>query len=56
MNWQDLLIHYVTMEKGTDGNYTGRLEITVDEYLTTGDHDVGVVLEENAYYAYATNL
>ncbi|WP_058738266.1 Ig-like domain-containing protein [Methanobrevibacter millerae] len=46
----------VEMTKGPDGNYTGRLEITVDEYLTTGDHDVGVVLEENAYYAYATNL
>ena len=46
----------VTMTKGTDGNYTGRLEFTVDEYLTTGIHDAGVVLEETTHYAYATNL
>ena len=46
----------VDMTKGADGNYTGTLEFTVDEYLTTGIHDVGLVLEETAYYAYATNL
>ena len=45
----------VHMTKGADGNYTGTVEIPVEDYLTTGIHDAGLVLEENQYYEYHVN-
>ncbi|WP_298521340.1 Ig-like domain repeat protein [uncultured Methanobrevibacter sp.] len=46
----------VTMTKNpTTGYYEGRVDTTVAEYITTGLHDVDVVLAENEYYAFNTN-
>ena len=46
----------VVMHKGADGNYTGSVNIPVSDYITTGRHDAGVVLEANEYYKSSTNI
>ena len=46
----------VVMHKGADGNYTGTVNIPVSDYVTTGRHDAGVVLEANEYYKSSTNI
>ena len=46
----------VAMHKDLDGNYTGTVDIPVTDYLTTGRHDAGVVLEANEYYKSSTNI
>jgi len=46
----------VVMHKGADGNYTGTVDIPVADYMTTGRHDAGVVLEANEYYKSNNNI
>ena len=46
----------VAMHKDLDGNYTGTVDIPVTDYITTGRHDAGVVLEANDYYKSGTNI
>ena len=53
---KDEIIVVDNMHQMEDGNYTGSVEITVDDYNTTGRHDAGVVLEANNYYKPSTNL
>ena len=46
----------VVMHKGADGNYTGTVDIPVADYMTTGRHDAGVVLDANEYYKSNNNI
>ena len=46
----------VAMTRGADGNYTGSVQITPENYTTTGMHDAGIVVEANEYYKANTNI